>query len=88
MDSGHHRVSDQVRIDGIRMMAVGCPDESTAFLDSEAPLSHDALDFLVVHDQPLSTKLSRDLPVSIPGKLFSDLLYSISSEEVSGDLGR
>jgi hypothetical protein len=68
-------VFDQVRIDGIGMIAVGCSDEPTAFLDSQSPLSKDPLDLLVVHEQPLPTKLGCDPTVTIPRKLFGDLLY-------------
>jgi len=75
IDPGHHLVLDQVRIDGIGMIGVGGLNKSTASLDPQSPLSHDPLDLLVVHEKTLPTKLGRNLPVPIPGKLFGNLLY-------------
>ena len=80
----YHMLFDQIRIDGLGMVAVGSPDEPTAFLDSQPSLSHDPLDFLVVHDQPLSMELSRDLAVPIPGKLFGNPLYPLCQRPLLG----
>jgi hypothetical protein len=84
IDPGHRVLFDQVRIDGIGMMAIGCPDESTAFLHSQSSLSHDPLDFLVVYEQPLSMELGRNLAVPIPGELFGDSLYPICQRPLLG----
>jgi len=65
-------------------MAIGCPDESTTPLNSQSPLSHDPLDSLVVHEQPLSTELGRNLAVPIPGKLFGYPLYPICQRPLLG----
>jgi hypothetical protein len=82
-------MADQVRIDGIGMIAVGGLDKSTAFLDAQSPLSHDPLDFLMVHKETLPMELSRDFPVTIPGKLFGDSLYPIYQRSVlRGDFQR
>jgi len=79
IDVCHLQVFDQVRIDGIWVIAVRGFDVSPGFLGKKTSLPHDTFDFLMVYDNAVPVELFRYLPVAVRNKVLGDLFDPVDN---------